>query len=146
MSGAGGAAVSSGGVAVMAFSRVDGVLKNKGESNIQKKGHRLSSSARAIEALGLRLAARDAEIAERLDRKRHLEALAEREAGRGQEVEVAATGRLTVISRDGLVWAVRKGVLGALHYEAGLRFRGDYELANGTGVASCLGGEGAVMV
>jgi hypothetical protein len=128
----------------MAFDGV-GVLKNKGESNIQKKGHTLTARQQAVAAMQVRLARMELERAEMVERQRHLSQVEAREAGRGEEVERAATGPLRLISRDGLVWAVRKGVLGARHYEAGLQFRGDYELANGTGVKSCLAGEGAVM-
>lgn len=63
-------------------------------------------------------------------------------AAQGVAVEPVQGGAV-LIARDGLVWLLRKGVLAAIHYDAGLRFRGDYELANGTGVLSSLGGEGS---
>lgn len=63
-------------------------------------------------------------------------------AAHGAAVE-ATQGGAVLIARDGLVWLLRKAVLSPIHYDAGLRFRGDYELANGTGVLSSLGGEGS---
>jgi hypothetical protein len=60
---------------------------------------------------------------------------------RGEDVRRGAAGPLQV-ARDGLIWALRKGTMDPVHYDAGLRFRADYEKANGTGVGSCLADPG----
>jgi hypothetical protein len=56
---------------------------------------------------------------------------------KGEDVVEEADGRV-VIARDGLDWLYRKGKLIRPHYEAGLRFRSDFKLANGSGMVSCL--------
>lgn len=56
---------------------------------------------------------------------------------RGEQVAEKEGGPV-MIGRDGLEWLYRKGKLIRPHYEAGLRFRGDFELANGSGMVSCL--------
>lgn len=66
-------------------------------------------------------------------------------AAKGEEVTERQGGPIEV-ARDGLKWVRDKGTVAQPHYEAGLVFRADYELANGTGVRSCLadvGGAGA---
>lgn len=59
---------------------------------------------------------------------------------RGEEFERVQSGPAHV-ARDGLRWVLRKGYILPMYYDAGLRFRADYECANGTGVNSILGTE-----
>lgn len=117
------------------------------------KARTLLASAKAVAALEAhKVALREAEEAERSSRRasavdaaQHVDAVAKAATERGEEVAPRQPGeRVVVLSRDGLEWMKRKGDLGESHYRAGLRFRGDYELANGTGVKSCLASEGQV--
>lgn len=55
---------------------------------------------------------------------------------RGEQVD-RKEGRVR-IARDGLVWLRDKRNVPAKYYDAALKFREDYERANGTGVVSCL--------
>lgn len=83
------------------------------------------------------------ERAERHDIEDGLAAVERMAAAREEEPERTQAGPLHVFARDGLMWAMRKGHISAVHYDAGLRFRGDYEKANGTGVKSCLADPGS---
>lgn len=58
-------------------------------------------------------------------------------SARGEEAEVTKAGLIT-LERDGLMWLLKKRKILPAHYDAGLKFRGDFELANGTGVKSQL--------
>jgi hypothetical protein len=80
---------------------------------------------------------REREEAEAQATKRGLGEAKARAEAKGQEVVEEADGRL-VVGRDGLEWLNRKGKLIRPHYEAGLRFRADFELANGSAMVSCL--------
>ena len=81
--------------------------------------------------------------AERHDIEDGLIAAERMAASRQEEPERTQAGPLHVFARDGLMWAMRKGHIGAVHYDAGLRFRAAYEMANGTGVKSCLADPGS---
>lgn len=85
--------------------------------------------------------ARDHVRAERHDAETHLARTEQDAQARGEEAERTQAGPLVIV-RDGLVWALRKGTIDPVHYDAGLRFRKDYETANGTGVKSCLADPG----
>lgn len=80
---------------------------------------------------------REREEAEAAATKRGLGEAKARAEAKGEEVAEEADGRV-VVGRDGLDWLYRKGKLIRPHYEAGLRFRSDFELANGSGMVSCL--------
>jgi hypothetical protein len=123
-------------------------LPGPGELVAQSR-RRISASAAAAEALQARLdaqarvaAQQAAERAERVAVVRGVEETVALAAARGEEAQATPAGRVT-LARDGLEWIRRKGWVAQPHYEAGLRFRGDYELANGTGVLSCLADVGA---
>lgn len=57
---------------------------------------------------------------------------------RGEQVE-ESSGRVR-IARDGLVWLRDKRQLPQRYFDAGVKFRTQYELANGSGTTSCLSG------
>lgn len=107
---------------------------------------KLKATAQSLAALErLKGEAREVESLQRQERQalgreaeQHLTRLQVVAVERGEEVARDGAGPLHVFARDGLMWAMRKGHIGAAHYDAGLRFRADYELANGTGVKSCL--------
>lgn len=58
--------------------------------------------------------------------------------GRGEGVEKRASGGLDLTDRDGLMWLLRKRKILVAHYDAGIKFRDDYQLAAGPGMVSCL--------
>ncbi len=64
-------------------------------------------------------------------------------AGQGEETKRTPEGGLEIVSRDGLKWLADRGRIRLAHAQAGLRFRRDYERANGTGVRSGLADMGA---
>lgn len=132
-------------------AKIETIPNPSTEGSKPSKVGRISANAAQVAALEARKAEARAlaaaQLAERraeaVDNVRHLEAVAARELERGEAVEVGKPGeRVVLLSRDGLEWMKRKGDLGETHYRAGLRFRADYELANGTGVPSCLAAEG----
>lgn len=80
-----------------------------------------------------------AERAQRVEGRRHLDKVAAMAEAHGEDVQRSGqTGPLLVLSRDGLRWLFDKAVIERPLYDAGLRFREDYELAMGEGVRSCL--------
>ncbi|MBS0363690.1 MAG: hypothetical protein JSR98_20130 [Proteobacteria bacterium] len=81
--------------------------------------------------------------AEKLDSQRAVDQAVRVANDRGEDVVRRPSGAAEV-ARDGLKWLFDKGTLFKPHYEAGLRFRGDYELAMGTGVISALADPGAL--
>ena len=110
----------------------------------------LKAGAAAIAALArLQAEAREVAELERQERRgagremeTHLLTVERESLERGEEVKRAACGPLHV-ARDGLVWCRNKATIAPVHYDAGLRFRRDYETANGTGVSSCLADPGS---
>lgn len=80
---------------------------------------------------------REREEAEAQATKRGLDQVKAVAKAKGEAVAEETDGRV-VIARDGLDWLYRKGKLIRPHYEAGIRFRKDYELALGSGMVSCL--------
>lgn len=112
---------------------------------------KLKASAQALAAVErLKEEAREVVELQRQERRldvreaeTHLARVQEAATERGEDAERTQAGPLHVLARDGLMWAMRKGHIGAVHYDAGLRFRAAYETANGTGVKSCLADPGS---
>lgn len=113
-------------------------MKNKKAKASSRIRRSLNASPEAAAALAARLAASAQARAEEVESRRHVAQVAATERERGGEVEAVGGDRLTVLSRDGLRWAFRRGVLSAIAYQAGLTFRAAYERANGTGPRSSL--------
>lgn len=111
------------------------------------KGGRLAASP----AMGARMRAlrqdaeriadrqrRDAEASEAKALKAGLDQTERLAKARGEDTARTADGGLEVSSRDGLTWLAGRSRIWPIHVAAGLRFRQDYERANGTGVRSGL--------
>lgn len=116
--------------------------------SIQGSKPRLTASAQAVAAMQAKAeerervrAQQEAERAATATVQRGVAETMRLASGRGEEVALTAAGRVAV-ARDGLKWIRDKGYVAQPHYDAGLRFRADYELANGTGVMSCLADPG----
>jgi hypothetical protein len=106
----------------------------------------LKHTPRMAEILAARQAQRDeqnaAREASRTEREQQRARMAETitlATNRGEDV--TQDGERVRIARDGLAWLRDKRGLPGAYFFAGLRFRADYELANGTGVLSCLNDE-----
>lgn len=76
--------------------------------------------------------------AEAIEAERAIETAKAAAARQGVAVERDAGRGKVVTARDGLHWQLRKGKIMPFHAEAGLRFRADFELAQGGGLLSCL--------